>query len=171
MIHMIQELFGQTVMTTNEKPAGKVEITIGNLTFSAEGSEAWLSEQLAKVVDAAAKIPAATLQPHHGKPASSASTGGSGSTDSLATYLKAKGGDTKQLLRFLATAAWLRRRDNAVELTSGAVAKALTAHQQKGLANPADCLNKNVQKGFCEKTNSGFFITPEGWNSLGEAQP
>ena len=50
-------------MTTNEKPAGKVEITIGNLTFSAEGSEAWLSEQLAKVVDAAAKIPAATLQP------------------------------------------------------------------------------------------------------------
>jgi len=155
-------------MTTNEKPEGKVEITIGNLAFSAEGSQDWLGEQLAKVIEAATKIhPAGSVQSLHAKPVA----GGSVSTDSLATYLKAKGGDTKQLLRFLATAAWLRRRDSNAELTTGAVAKALTNHQQKGLANPADCLNKNVQKGFCEKTNSGFFITPEGWTSLGETQP
>jgi|SRR5882724_34210 len=158
-------------MTTNEKPEGKVEITIGNLTFSAEGSQAWLGEQLAKVIDAATKIPAATAQVRPAKPSPVGNPGGQGTTDSLATYLKAKGGDTKQLLRFLATAAWLRRRDSGVELTSSAVAKALTTHQQKGLANPADCLNKNVQKGFCEKTNNGFFITPEGWTSLGETQP
>lgn len=84
---------------------------------------------------------------------------------SLASYLKAKGAQAKQVRRFLATAAWLTGR-GAKELTSGLIAKTLQEHQQSRLANPADCLNKNVSKGHCEKTKSGFFITPEGWAEL-----
>jgi len=85
---------------------------------------------------------------------------------SLASHIKAKKADKIQVLRFLATAQWLTSRDD-VPLTSAAVAKALSDHNQKRLANPADCLNQNVAKGFCEKRKDGsFFITPEGLEAL-----
>lgn len=84
---------------------------------------------------------------------------------SLATYIRTKGAEGNQVQRFLVTADWLRRRGQ--QLTSGAIAKALTDNQQSRLANPADSLNKNVAKGFCEKTKDGFFITPEGLRELG----
>jgi hypothetical protein len=151
-----------------DKDQGKVEIKIGNLSFSAEGSQTWLAEQLEKIISAAATIPSA------GAPSSSEATAASASApaptgDSLNSYLKAKGGESKQVIRFLATANWLRRRGTK-ELTASSVAKALTEHHQKKLANPADCLNQNVSKGYCEKTGSTFFITPEGLSSLGDAQ-
>jgi hypothetical protein len=44
---------------------------------------------------------------------------------------------------------------------------ALAKNHQKRLANAADCLNKNVAKGYCEKTADGFFITPDGLKHLG----
>jgi hypothetical protein len=88
---------------------------------------------------------------------------------SLASYLKAKGGETKQVQRFLATAGWLSRRGEE-KLTSPAVAKALAENHQKRLGNPADCLNKNCSKGLCEQQKDHFFITPEGWKALGEVQ-
>ncbi len=89
-------------------------------------------------------------------------------TKSLASYIREKGADGNQTQRFLVTADWLRRRGQA--LSSGAVAKALTDNQQSRVSNPADCLNKNVGKGFCEKTKDGsFFITPEGLKELGYA--
>lgn len=85
---------------------------------------------------------------------------------SLASQIKAKRADKNQVLRFLATAQWLASRDEA-PLTTTAVAKALSDHNQKRLSNPADCLNKNVGKGFCEKRKDGsFFITPEGLEAL-----
>jgi uncharacterized protein with von Willebrand factor type A (vWA) domain len=94
-------------MSDKERTQGKVEIKIGNLSFTAEGDQEWLGEQLSN------------------------------------------GRDHKQL-------------------DTTAVAKALTDHQQKRLGNPADCLNQNVAKGFCEKKKDGsFFITPEGWKALG----
>lgn len=86
-------------------------------------------------------------------------------TASLASYIRSKQADGNQTQRFLVTADWLRRRGQS--LTSGIVAKALVDNQQSRLANPADCLNKNVSKGFCEKTKDGFFITPEGLRELG----
>lgn len=85
---------------------------------------------------------------------------------SLHAHLKAKGADKKQVEKFLATADWLRRRGSN-ELNTAAVSKALAENQQSKLSNPADCLNQNVAKGFCEKTASGFFITPEGISHLG----
>ncbi|MFZ5739371.1 MAG: hypothetical protein ACOY6K_21085 [Pseudomonadota bacterium] len=86
---------------------------------------------------------------------------------SLATYIRAKGGDQSQIQRFLATAHWLESRGHE-PLTASAVSKALSDHHQKRLANPADCLNKNVRKGLCEKSkkDGSFFITPEGLAAL-----
>jgi len=85
---------------------------------------------------------------------------------SLAGYVKAKKAEKNQVRRFLVTAHWLSGR-SAEALTASAVAKALLDNHQKRLANSADCLNKNVSKGFCEKTKAGaFFITPEGLEAI-----
>ena len=84
---------------------------------------------------------------------------------SLASYIRSKGTNRSQVQRFLVTADWLRRR--GATLSSTAVAKALAENHQSRLANPADCLNKNVAKGLCEKTKDGFFVTPEGLKELG----
>jgi hypothetical protein len=91
-----------------------------------------------------------------------------GGNTSLAAYIKAKKGEQNQTVRFLATACWLLGRSSD-PLTATAVGKALLDHQQKRLGNPADCLNKNVSKGLCEKRKDGsFFITPEGLQALEE---
>lgn len=85
---------------------------------------------------------------------------------SLASHIKSKKAEKSQVLRFLVTAYWLSSRSED-SLTTTAVAKALSDHNQKRLANPADCLNQNVRKGFCEKRKDGsFFITPEGLEAL-----
>jgi hypothetical protein len=91
-----------------------------------------------------------------------------GANVSLAAYIKAKKAEQNQTMRFLATASWLSGRSSN-QLTTKAVAKALSDYHQKRLSNPADCLNKNVSKGLCEKRGDGsFFITPEGLQALGE---
>lgn len=157
-------------MADKDKAQGKVEIKIGNMSFTAEGDQEWLGEQLSKVIDAAAPLSSAGEQVKSsvaGEATGSASTNNSGG--SLAAYLKAKGGEDKQVQRFLATAAWLFRRGQK-DLSASAIAKALQENHQKKLANAADCLNKNVSKGYCEKTKDGFFVTPEGWAALGEQQ-
>lgn len=86
-------------------------------------------------------------------------------TGSLAGYLKEKGGQTSQVRRFLLTANWLRMR-GAASLETGVVTKTLRDNQQSKLSNPADCLNKLVGQGLCEKQSTGFFITPEGLESI-----
>lgn len=97
-------------------------------------------------------------------PASTPQSAGKGI--SLAAFIKAKKGDKNQNNRFIATASWLSGRSEE-PLTAKAVAKALSVHNQKKLANPPDCLNQNVRKGFCEKRSDGsFFITPEGLEAL-----
>jgi hypothetical protein len=165
-------------MSEKEKAQGKVEIKIGNMSFTAEGDQEWLGEQLSKVIDAAAMSPPltqptlASTQPTPGASSVEANAGGQPKivTGSLASYLKSKGGETKQVQRFLATAAWLGGRGQE-QIDTTDVAKALSSHHQKRLGNPADCLNQNVTKGFCEKKkDGGFFITPEGWKALGEEQ-
>lgn len=86
---------------------------------------------------------------------------------SLASFLKAKNATISQVNRFLATAAWLSLKGSTT-IKTAEVSKALKDNQQKKLGNPADTLNQNVNKGFCEKDGEGFFITPEGWEELGE---
>lgn len=153
-------------MTEKDKPQGKIEIRLGNLRFSGEGEQEWLAKQLEKViesVDALGKVPSSseTAIEQDGPVAEGAAVG------SLASYLRSKNAEKSQTRRFLATADWLRRRGEN-PLTTGAIAKALTDNQQSRLANPSDCLNKNVAQGYCEKLRdgSGFFITPEGLDTL-----
>ena len=157
-------------MAEKDKVQSKVEIKIGDISFSAEGEPAWLSEQVAKVMEAASKA-SAVKGARERDPSSANSSEGAPDPfgGSLSSCLKATGGENKQVRRFLATAAWQFKRGQT-NLKASTVAKALSEHHQKGLANPADCLNQNVAKGYCEKTNEGFFITPEGWSSLGSKQ-
>lgn len=148
----------------SDKSSSKIDIQVGSISFSAEGEQTWLSEQLEKVLAAANAAGAVRTE----APVSSNSAEPTGEVfrSSLAAHLKLMNAEGKQVLRFLATADWLRRR-GTVEISSGAVAKALTDNHQRRLANPADCLNQNVSKGFCEKTGKTFFLTPEGLKSLG----
>jgi hypothetical protein len=144
----------------------KMDVTLGNISFAGEGEQHWLAEQLDKVLKVAPQI--ARAQP----PARPDGTSPGGTIDpsqfkaTLASYIREKSAEASQVDRFLVTADWLRRR-GADKLTTAAVSKALKAHQQKRLANAADSLNKNVSKGYCEKADGGFFITPDGLRKLG----
>lgn len=122
----------------------------------------WVAEKLDVPTISASKLPSAGGGAEKGDGAEG--QGREKFETSLGSHIRTKCKDGSQVLRFLVTADWLRRRGQS--LTSGAVAKALVDNQQSRLANPADCLNKNVAKGFCEKTKEGFFITPEGLKEL-----
>lgn len=143
----------------------KIDVTVGNVSFAGEGEQDWLAQQLDKVLKAAPAI--AQVQPGFKGGAKDGSGDRVGEfKTTLASYIKEKGAETSQVDRFLVTADWLRRR-GADKLTTASVTKALTNNHQKRLANPADCLNKNVSKGYFEKTDGGFYITPEGLKKLG----
>jgi hypothetical protein len=143
----------------------KIDITVGSVSFSGEGDPAWLAQQLDKVLKVASVIPPSTSGGATGVNPSGQATDSAGFNTTLASYIKEKHGETNQVDRFLIAADWLRRRGTAL-LTTASVTKALRENQQKRLGNPADCLNKNVSKGYCEKTAEGFFITPDGINKL-----
>lgn len=147
---------------------GKIEFAIGSLKFSGEGEEKWLAEQLDKILSSAPSLDTketSTAGSSNGTGATNPNPDGP-FTETLVSHLKARGGETKQNKRFLATADWLRRKGNT-SLTTAAVTKALSDNHQKRLGNAAECLNQNVSKGFCEKQGNGFYITPDGLKDLG----
>jgi hypothetical protein len=145
----------------------KIDFAFGHLSFSGEGEEDWLAKQLDKILSAAptlSELHAPSVTPEAQTPAEG--TGGAGKAEPLSSHIKAKGGETNQNKRFFATADWLRIR-GTTPLTTKAVIKALADNHQKKLTNAANCLNQNVRKGFCEKGDGGFFITPNGLRELG----
>lgn len=146
----------------------KINISVGNLSFSGEGDQGWLAAQLDKVLKAAPEIADARRVPDDVAPRGGAKRDSVDSKTTLAAYIREKKGETNQIERFLITADWLLLR-GATQLKTAAVSKALKDNQQKRLANAADCLNKNVTKGYCEKADGGFFITPDGRKHLGYA--
>lgn len=146
---------------------GRVELKIGSMSFIGEGSQDWLDGQISKLLEAVGAQQNASTN-NLGGPSSEATQERAPNNETLASYLKAKGGDTRQVQRFLATAGWLKRRGDS--LTTSNVVRALKENQQKRLGNPPDCLNQNVAKGFIEKTADGFLLTLEGWQVLGEQQ-
>lgn len=92
---------------------------------------------------------------------------GEGLSVTLASFLKQTKSKSSQVRRFLATAEWLHRSGKEA-LTTRDVSSALDKNRQNKLSNPADCLNKNVTKGYCEKRTGGqFYVTDEGRKSLG----
>lgn len=144
----------------------KLEISVGNLSFSGEGEQAWLAEQLEKVLKAAPGIANTQTAGQPAQSGANAPSSGQEFAATLASYIREKGGDDNQVDRFLITADWLRRR-GVPKLTTAEVSKALKNNHQKRLVNAAYCLNKNVTKGYCEKADGGFYITPDGLRKLG----
>lgn len=142
----------------------KIEISVGAISFSGEGTEDWLEKQLDKLLAAAPTL--AAVHPKDIEPLSHAGTKLSSDPGTLAGFLQKKGSQSNQVKRFLATAEWLHLKGKN-RLKSGDVAKALSEANQKRLGNPADCLNQNVGKGHCEKEGGQFYVTPEGRASLG----
>jgi len=146
----------------------KIDVSVGDVSFSGEGDPTWLAEQLDKVLKTAPQITKARRVPDDVAPKKGEEHRSADFTTSLATYIKEKQGESNQVQRFLATADWLRL-GGASKLTTVGVSKALKDKHQKKLTNPSDCLNSNVSKGFCEKADGGFYITPEGLKHLGHA--
>ncbi len=140
----------------------KIQFKIGTIEFSGEGEEAWIETQLDKIIQQAPTllklVPPSESQSanRQGEPVF-----GSGDDVALGTFLKDRNIGNNQVSRFLATAIWLGRRGNKTPTTSD-VTKALRDNHQPRLTNSADCLNKNVNKGFCEKQGNQFFVTPTG---------
>jgi hypothetical protein len=147
----------------------RIHLELGTIKFSGEGTEAWVVKQLEYVIS---KLPelskiagSVAVQEPIAATAKNAATQPQ-QVGSLASYIKAKGGESNQVQRFLATADWIRLKGEK-NLKTSAVSKALQDNHQKKLSNPADTLNQNVAKGFCEKSGDGFYITPEGLKALG----
>lgn len=142
----------------------KIEVKVGNISFSGEGDSAWLESQLDKLLATAFNgTEDSPSEDHHEQP--KAPKTGAGAAGSLASFLKAKKATTNQTRKFLATARWLNLKGES-NLTTALVTKTLAENHQSKVGNPADCLNQNVRKGHCEKRNKGFFITEEGISSL-----
>jgi len=153
----------------------KIEITIGQITFSGEGDPSWLSEQLDKILDRAESLLSLTPSPavsavsginKGGNEAADLSGHSEISTKPLAIWLKEKGADTNQNLKFLATAIWLESKGQN-RLQTKDVTSALSSANQKRLGNAAECLNQNVKQGHCEKEGKQFYVTEEGKRRLG----
>jgi hypothetical protein len=150
----------------------KIQIKVGNVEFSGEGNQEWLTSQLDKILE---KVPELNkIEPK-------ASNGISGNNDevkdkavsngtrsfNLATFLKENNATVQQVKKFLATAACLqlngKRRLNTTDIT-----EALRNVHQTKLNNASDCLNQNVKKGHCEKDGGNeFFVTADGFSELG----
>ena len=144
-----------------------IELGFGNLKFVADGSDEWVD---AKYEIFMARI--ADMQSHmlaSGAPVESVRT--SDHIDALppvpplAIFLREKSVGANQNNRFLATVVWLKRNGHKTVKTTDVV-KALADAQQQRLGNPADILNQNVKKGFLVKVDDGFYVTPEGEESL-----
>jgi hypothetical protein len=146
----------------------KIQIAVGSISFSGEGEQKWLAEQLDKLLDKAAALAAAApdAQDADEDGASDGVKPSRKSAGTLPSFLAATGAGNNNVKRFLATAEWLHRKGKKT-LTTRDVSTALQDNRQKKLGNPADSLSKNVAKGHCEKIGSKeFFVTDEGRETL-----
>jgi hypothetical protein len=142
----------------------KIQIKVGDVEFSGEGEQGWVSTQLERVLKAAQGTPGGRVSERSAPDAGSHGQNATGS-QSLASFLRDKNAAVNQVRKFLATAAWLHAKGKK-RLTTADVTRALKDNSQSRLGNPADCLNKNVAKGHCEKDGKEFFVTTEGLASL-----
>lgn len=144
----------------------KIQISVGPISFSGEGTEHWLEKQLDKLLAAAPTL--AVIHPPTDVGTGSGAGGGKTSTETgtLPSFLQKKNAMKNHVRRFLATAEWLHQR-GANRIQTGDVAKALATANQPRLTNASECLNQNVGKGHCEKDGKTFFVTPDGKTHLG----
>jgi hypothetical protein len=140
-----------------------MELTLGNIHFTGEGEAAWLEKQVDKLLGYVK-----TVDSGHDSPSDDQTKSKTHKTkETLSAYLKSSSVATNQVKKFLATACWLTSTGNKRPAT-GDITRALSDNQQGKLGNPADCLNQNVKKGFCVKEGKQFYVTEEGFASLGK---
>jgi hypothetical protein len=148
-----------------EMAEAHLAVEIGTMKFNAEGSEAWVDAKfdtfIARVKELGIQPSCPTKATGDGEETHEAG----GEVGPLAIFLREANAGTSQNKRFLATAVWLKRQGQTATQTASVV-KALADARQQRLGNPADILNQNVKKGFCVKTGDGFYVTPEGEESL-----
>lgn len=146
----------------------KLEIKVGNVSFSGEGQGEWLSKQLDKVLAKLSELAdAGTVEPDDSNGGAVSNAGGTHSPSAkkttLAAFLKDKNAASNQSRKFLATAAWLHDNENKTRLTTADVTRALTNSNQTRLANASKELGRNNAKGFIEKDGkSQFYVTDDG---------
>jgi len=146
----------------------KIQVKVGDVEFTGEGEQGWVATQLDRILKAAPGIVAAKPAVSHGATDPHTHTRTQESeigSQTLAGFLRDKNASSNQVKKFLATAVWLHARGKK-RLTTADVTRALKESNQTRLGNPADCLNKNVAKGHCEKDGKDFFVTTEGETSL-----
>ena len=143
----------------------QLSIEMKGIKFSASGSSEWVDAKYSAFLNDLSSV-------GQGKAAATALGAAADMTDTdvgpLAIFLKDSVVGANQNNRFLATAIWLKRQGQKI-ITTAIVVKSLAEAQQQRLGNPADVLNKNVKKGFCVKSGEGFYVTPEGEESLKRA--
>ena len=148
----------------------KIEIKIGEIQFSGEGSPSWLEKQLDKILsksDMFLKLSSSLT--NKSVPVMALSNDLKNNeivTQALGTFLKNKNATSNQTLKFLVTSIWLEAKGKN-RLKTSDVTDALKKANQSKLGNASECLNKNLSKGFCEKDGNDFYITDEGRSSLG----
>lgn len=146
----------------------KIEVKVGAVSFTGEGTESWLSTELEKFIKHVPDLAKVA-------PAPPADGGGKGAVDhgqvkktgTLAAYLTSKNASSNQTRKFLTTALFLQ--DGGHEhLTTSVVTKTLEDKKQGKLTNASQCLSDNVSAGFCEKKgNKEFYVTEEGKTEIG----
>ena len=150
----------------NERERATLRVRLGSAEFEAYGEAAWVDSRYERFVADARRLSLGDNEPPR---ADSVDTSTAGERRSkpppLATFLREVAPSGSQVERFLAAAVWLERGGTS-PLTAKAIARALSENRQKRLANPSDCLNRNVSKGYAEKTELGFAVTDQGRASL-----
>lgn len=152
----------------------RIQVKVGAIEFTGEGEQDWVATQLDKILDRSEQLVTfATREPESAAVANSdqgpvhqpMSADAIIAAKTLPTFLSEKNASKSQVRKFLATAIWLESKGQK-RLTTSDVSRALKDSNQSKIGNAADCLNKNVAKGFCEKDGKQFFVTQEGRNSL-----
>ena len=149
----------------------KFEIKVGSVSFTGEGTEAWLAEQLdkvlAKLIDLRGLGDADPLSSGSNKDTPSKDSNPVPETNigTLAAYLKEKKATSNQSRKFLATAAWLQL-GGMNRISTGEVTKNLNTHNQGKLSNPAQCLINNASGGNVVKDGKQFYVVEKGFQEL-----
>jgi hypothetical protein len=144
----------------------KLDVCVGRAKFSGEGSEDWLSKEFGTFLSFSKSNSLLDESSDESDEQEHEPQEHSPDTSSLPKFLADKLATTNQIRKFLATAAWLQKKNVGRELSTADVAKALRESHQTKINNPSQELGRNIAKGYCERSGSGFFVTQDGLDTL-----
>lgn len=146
----------------------KIRIKVGAVEVDYEGAEAFLNKKLPDLISQLSTLAEQVPEANDGGGGSGGGgggAGGGGKVGTLASFLKEAKVGNSATKRFLATAEWLHRKGTK-ELKTSDVTTAIRTNHQTRLGNASQCLNNNVNSGFCEKHGKTFYVTDEGRATL-----